>query len=142
MAAIPRLELIANEVIMAFEIKAPPIPIESMLQHPKPDMWEDLNPNQITSGFVISKGPYTTRMSLARYLARHILDSAWGEKHDIGLAIQSNDDIRAFARMLIMPLPMVKALSEDARAPAMMSHHFEVPEADAQQRLIELADYL
>lgn len=142
MAVIPRLELIANEVITTFEIKAPPIPIESMLQHPKSDMWEDLNPNQITSGFVISKSPYATRMSLARYLAWHILDSAWGEKRDLDQAIQSNAHIHAFARMLIMPLPMVRALSQDARTPAMMSHHFEVPESDAKQRLIEIADYL
>ena len=142
MAEIPRIELIANMVIETFEIKAPPIPIESMLQHPKPDMWEELNPNQLTIGFISSKTSYARRMSLVRYLARHIMDSDWGKQHKLDEVIQTSDNIREFARMLVMPLPMVQALSSSARTPAVMSHHFEVTEEDAKQRLIDIADYL
>ena len=142
MAEIPQIETVANEVITTFEIKAPPIPIESMLQHPRPDMWEELNPNQLTSGFISSKSPYARRMSLVRYLARHVMDSEWGKQHNLDEIIQSSENIRQFARMLVMPLPMVQALSSTARTPAVMSHHFEVPEEDAQQRLADIADYL
>ena len=142
MTDIPQIEMIANEVITTFAIKAPPIPIESMLQHPKPDMWEELNPNQLTSGFIVSKSPYARRMSLVRYLARHVMDSEWGKKHKLDEIIQTSENIREFSRMLVMPLPMVQALSSSARTPTIMSHHFEVPEEDAQQRLIDIADYL
>jgi hypothetical protein len=142
LAEIPQIETIASEVITTFEIKAPPIPIESMLQHPKADMWEELNPNQLTSGFLVSKSPYARRMSLVRYLARHVMDSEWGKNRGLDQFIQTSENIREFARMLVMPLSMVKALSQDARTPAVMSHYFEVPEEDAEQRLIDIADYL
>jgi hypothetical protein len=137
-----KLESIATEVIETFDIKAPPIPIESMLQHPKPDMWQEVDIVKLSGGFLSVKEIFSPRMSLARLLARHIASSEWGKTHDIQQILNDEDQIYAFARMLIMPIGMVKALSIGTRAPATMSFHFEVPEEDARLRLTELADYL
>lgn len=142
MSEINKLEAVASEVIDTFEIKAPPIPIESMLQHPKSDMWQEVDIAKLSGGFLSVKDIYSPRMSLARLLARHIASSEWGKTHQIREILKDENQIYAFARMLIMPMGMVKALSSGARAPTTMSFHFEVPEEDARLRLSELADYL
>ena len=40
MTELIQLEAIASELIKTFESENPPIPIEIMLQRPKPDMWD------------------------------------------------------------------------------------------------------
>lgn len=142
MAGLPPLEIVASEVIETFDIKAPPVPIESMLQHPKPGMWEEVDITRLSGGFLSIKDPYSPRMSLTRLLARHIIQSQWGQTRKMQDIVTSDTDVHTFARMLIMPLAMVRALSSSARNPTTMSLHFEVPEDDARQRLIELSDYL
>lgn len=142
MSDINKLEAIATEVIDTFDIKSPPIPIESMLQHPKPDMWQEVDIAKLSGGFLSIKEIYSPRMSLARLLARHIATSEWGKTHQLREILIDEEQIYAFARMLIMPMAMVKALSSGARAPTTMSFHFEVPEEDARLRLSELANYL
>lgn len=142
MSEIHPLEAIATELIDTFEIKAPPIPIESMLQHPKPDMWAEVDIAKLSGGFLNIKETYSPRMSLARLLARHVATSEWGKARELNTMIRTEDQIAAFARMLIMPMNMVKALSSGARMPTTMSFHFEVPEEDARLRLVELADHL
>lgn len=142
MADLPPLEIVASEVIETFDIKAPPVPIESMLQHPKPGMWEEVDITRLSGGFLSIKDPYSPRMSLTRLLARHIIQSQWGQTRKMQDIVTSDTDVHTFARMLIMPLAMVRALSSSARNPTTMSLHFEVPEDDARQRLIELSDYL
>jgi hypothetical protein len=141
-ADLPPLEIVASEVIETFDIKAPPVPIESMLQHPKPGMWEEVDITRLSGGFLSIKDPYSPRMSLTRLLARHIIQSQWGQTRKMQDIVTSDTDVHTFARMLIMPLAMVRALSNSARNPTTMSLHFEVPEDDARQRLIELSDYL
>ena len=142
MAEVHPLEAIASELIDTFEIKAPPIPIESMLQHPKPDMWAEVDIAKLSGGFLNIKEPYSPRMSLARLLARHVASSEWGKARELNAMIKTEDQIAAFARMLIMPLPMVKALSTGARTAPTMSLHFEVPEEDARARLTELIELI
>lgn len=140
-----QLEAIASELISTFEIENPPIPIEIMLQRPKPDMWDEVDITELSVGFLKTGGHFSPRMSLARLLARHILQSDWGMRHGLQELLrgeQSEDMLRAFARMLIMPAEMVKALSAGARTPVTMSMHFEVPEDDARLRLKELANEL
>lgn len=132
------LEEIASELIRTFEIHSPPIPIESMLQHPQPDMWEEVDISKLSGGFLNIKEYYSPRMSLARLLARHVIISDWGKQRNLPKIMHDEDLIYAFARMLIMPADMVKGLSAGARTPTTMSIHFEVPEEDARMRLQEL----
>lgn len=142
MTQTPRLETVAQEVMTIFEIKSPPVPIERMLQHPPVDMWEEVDIGKLSIGFLSVKDRYSPRMSLTRLLARHIVNSAWGTDQNISEMVTSDEDVYAFARMLIMPLAMIRALSKDARTSHTLSAHFEVPEEDASQRLVETAGYL
>jgi hypothetical protein len=141
-----QLEAIAAELIQTFEIENPPIPIEIMLQRPKPDMWDEVDITELSVGFLKTGGHFSPRMSLARLLARHIVQSDWGQRRGLQdlLADPSTREelIRAFARMLIMPFGMVKSLSSGARTPVTMSMHFEVPEDDARLRLKELSNQI
>ncbi|MBZ0280353.1 MAG: hypothetical protein K8L97_06405 [Anaerolineae bacterium] len=142
MSNMNQLEAIASELIKTFEIENPPVPIEIMLQRPKPDMWDEVDITELSVGFLKTGGHFSPRMSLARLLARHIIQSDWGDKHGLHEIFQHDKGeelLRAFARMLIMPAEMVKKLSSGARTPVTMSMHFEVPEDDARQRLQELS---
>lgn len=141
MTDLKQLEHIAEEVLHIFDIDHPPIPIEIMLQRPKPNMWEEVNITELSVGFLRTGGPFAPRMSLARLLARHILHSPWGDEHGLDELLKDDkteEGLRSFARMLIMPAPMVRGLSLVARNPASMSAHFEVPEEDARLRLREV----
>lgn len=140
-----QLQSIAAELIHTFEIEHPPVPIEIMLQRPRPDMWAEVDITELSVGFLKTGGHFSPRMSLARLLARHIIQSEWGDKHGLDAIFKQDKDdqlLRAFARMLIMPLDMIRALSPGARTPVAMSVHFEVPEDDARQRLSEISDTL
>jgi len=136
-----QLEKIASELIRTFEIEDPPVPIEIMLQRPKPDMWEEVNIADLSVGFLKTGGHYSPRMSLTRLLARHIIKSDWGDNRGLPAIMKqgkADEVVNAFGRMLIMPQEMVKTLSEGARTPITMSMHFEVPEEDAVLRLKEV----
>lgn len=141
MSDIAKLEAVASELIKTFEIDHPPVPIEIMLQRPKADMWKEVDITELSVGFLKTGGHFSPRMSLARLLARHIVQSDWGRQRGLyDMMRQDRDEtlLKAFARMLIMPTEMVKSLSPGARTPVTMSVHFEVPEEDARQRLKEL----
>jgi hypothetical protein len=136
-----QLEAISAELVAIFDIQHPPVPIEIMLQKPLADMWEEVDITELSVGFLKSGGHFSPRMSLARLLARHIVQSEWGAKRNLKAIIQQGDNdqmIRGFARMLIMPRAMVQALSSTAHTPPTMSIHFEVPEDDARLRLEEI----
>lgn len=134
------LEQVAGEVIQIFEITAPPIPIEKMLQHPKPDMWEDLDIKQLSVSFLKVTDYYSPRMSLARLLARQLVNSPWGGKRGLDVIAGDEKKLHRFTRMLVMPASMIIELSQSARTPSIMSVHFEVPIEDARMRLEELAE--
>lgn len=135
------LETVAQQLITLYDVQAPPVPVESMLQKPKQNMWQEMDITQISGGFLRVDDTYSPRMSMARLLARHIVFSQWGKSHGLA-ALEGNDEqIHTFARMLIMPRSMVDALSAGAKSPPTMRLHFEVPEEEAQQRLKELTHY-
>jgi hypothetical protein len=132
------LEHIANELVETFNITIPPIPIESMLQHPKPDMWEDLDISQLSGSFLRVTEHYSPRMSLARLLVRQLMMSKWGQARNLAANLTDEISLHRFARMIVMPAPMVLELNAAARTPSLLSAHFEVPEEDARLRLEEL----
>lgn len=140
-----QLEKIASELIHTFGIQDPPIPIEIMLQRPKQGMWDEVDITQLSVSFLKTGGHYSPRMSLTRLLARHIVRSEWGADHGLEAALKGgkmDEFIQVFARMLIMPIEMIRKLSAGARTPITMSMHFEVPEEDARLRLEEVAERL
>lgn len=133
-----QLEKIANHLIEVYDIQGPPVPIESMLQRPLDEMWEELDIGKLSSSFINISDFYAPRMSLARLLARHIASSNWGKERGLDAASRDEEQMRAFARMLMMPSSLVTPLSASARTPEWLSIHFEVPADDALLRLQEL----
>jgi hypothetical protein len=134
-----RLESVTQELMDAFSITAPPIPIESMLQHPRPDMWEDVDISQLSGSFIRVREGYAPRMSLARLLARHVVNCPWGQARNLQGIEREEGKLYRFARMLVMPESMILELSPTARTPQLVSVHFEVPEDDARLRLQEMS---
>lgn len=140
-ADIQHMEDIIREVMTAFDVVAPPIPVELMLQKPPAGMWEDVDVTQLSGSFLSIKDRYSPRMSMARLLAKHIAGSDWGRERGLfDLISQGQEHLNAFARGLLMPQEMVESRPANARNPTTMSLHFEVPEDDARQRLLELFD--
>jgi len=132
------LEDITRELCRIFEVYAPPVPIELMLQKPSEGLWEKVDVAQLSGSFLSIKERYSPRMSLARLLARHIAGSEWGAERKLNSMVEDNEQINTFARILTMPEDMVLRMARSARNPKTMSLHFEVPEEDARQRLLDL----
>ncbi len=134
-----QLESVAAELIEVFGVLAPPVPIESMLQNPVDGLWNKMDLNQLSGSFLVIKDQYSPRMSLARLLARHVVNSTWGQSRQLPDLIESDENrLRTFARMLIMPRAMINSLTASARTAAAVSQEFEVPEEDAHTRLTDL----
>jgi hypothetical protein len=135
-----RLEGIVADLMAVYDVKLPPVPIEVMLARPREAMWEEMDLNQLTGGFLRLTDQYSPRMSMARMLARHLIFSPWGIERGLpDLVGRDEAKTRQLARMLIMPRSMMNAISPARRVAAQISTDFEVPPDDALQRLEELA---
>lgn len=136
---IRKLEGIASEVLAIYEITAPPVPVETMLQQPRNNLWDHLDIGKLTGSFLAVTDPFSPRMSMARLLARHIVNSQWGAQHGLDRLIgNSEDHLRHFARMIIIPREFIDRLPPSSRTAVAIGINFEVPEDDAASRLKEL----
>jgi hypothetical protein len=138
MADQAQINQIAEELIRLFRVQLPPVPIEAMLQHPLPGMWEEVDISQVSGSYLTIGSPYLPRMSLARVLARHIAGSAWGTERGLRTLLGDAPAISALARAVIMPRSMIEMLAPAALTAATVSDHFEVPLREAAARLEEL----
>lgn len=131
-------EAIVQEICELFDVYAAPVPVEIMLQKPLDNLWDEVDVSQLSGTFLSIKERYSPRMSLARLLTRHIAQSEWGAERGMGALIGDKEAVTRFARRLLMPEEMVTNLTSSTRNPKAMSMHFEVPEEDARQRLMDL----
>lgn len=136
---IQNLEEIAEEICEAFEVYAPPIPIELMLQKPGDGLWEEIDVGKLSGTFMSFTHRYSPRMSFSRLLVRHIAASDWGKERGVDAILGNETMLNIFARMLLMPKEMVTGLTSTMRNPQTLSIRFEVPESDARERLIDLS---
>lgn len=136
-----RLEAVVQELLTIYEVSAPPIPVEMILQSPRDGMWDELDITQISGSFLQVGVGYSVRMPMARVLARHITRSEWGITRSVNQLVADEPTLHAFARILVMPAQMVMELKEDARTPDLLAAHFEVPVDDARLRLQDLQAY-
>ncbi len=126
------------DLMAAFDVTGPPVPVEIMLQRPKAGMWKEINLSELSTAFINIKQRYSPRMSVARLLARNVCRSEWGTSRRLDTVGGTDDGLRALARAILMPRSMVDSLAPGSRTPIAMSMRFEVPEDDARQRLQEL----
>ena len=132
------VEKAVADLTAAFDVSEPPVPVEIMLQRPKPGMWKELNLAELSTTFINIKQRYSPRMSVSRLLARLICRCDWGIQRGLGDLAANEEAMRAFARVIMMPRPMIEALPAANRTPITVSMRFEVPEDDARLRLEEL----
>ena len=138
MSDLEKLEAIAAELIAEFDVDSAPVPIELILQNPKDGMWEKVDITQLSGSFLSLKDRYSPRMSIARLLARHLSACPWGKERGLFDILREGDNLNRFARMLIMPKPLVEQVNTAARTPMTMNLQFEVPEDDIRLRLDEI----
>src|SRR5260221_14184582 len=89
------IETAISDLMTAFDVTDPPIPIEIMLQRPKPGMWKEVNLSELSTAFINVKQRYSPRMSVARLRARLACRSGWGGCNNLGTAGSTNGGLRA-----------------------------------------------
>ena len=132
------MEAAVGDLLKAFDVSGPPVPVEIMLQRPKAGMWKEINLAELSTTFINIKQRYSPRMSVSRLLARNICRSEWGANHNVKTAAATDESLRAFARAILMPKHMLDRLPPASRTPIAISMRFEVPEEDARLRLLDL----
>jgi hypothetical protein len=132
-----QIEAAVNDLLTAFDVTTPPVPIEVMLQRPKAGMWKEVNLSELSVAYISVRQRFSPRMSIARLLVRHVLRSEWGIKRNLSPLLTNDDAIRAFARAVLMPRILLSTKTA-TRDPAVLSNRFELPEEDVKLRLIDL----
>lgn len=131
-------ETIAAELLTAYGIQTPPVPIEAILQHPMPDMWETVDLSDLSGTFYVIGDPYMPRLALARLLVRMLADSEWGTHHGLTGAVRSTDRVNHMARAILAPRPWLAKLPAAALKPIAISALYQIPLSEAIERLQEL----
>ena len=132
------LDAAALDLLQLHNVTQPPVVIEDILRRPAADLWRpDLVDLSLQS--FESHERYAARPTIARLVARYAGNSLWARQR--GLAADSGltpDEVRYFARALLMPKDWMIALQPNERSPASVRLRFHVPREDAAQRLAEL----
>jgi hypothetical protein len=131
-------EAAIDELLTAFDVERAPVPVELMLQRPRPGMWREVNLTDLSLSFINVSERFSPRMSVARLLARHISRGEWGAARGLAPYAESEEDIRMLARAIVMPRAFLDALHSEGLDVVTISERLEVPEEDVLQRLEEL----
>ncbi|PJF35716.1 MAG: hypothetical protein CUN49_09120 [Candidatus Thermofonsia Clade 1 bacterium] len=126
------------DLLDAFDVERPPVPLELMLQRPRPSMWREVNLSELSLSFISIDQPFSPRMSIARLLARHMCRCAWGAERGLAPYAENDEALRALARAVVMPRSMLEELPAVQRTTLNLSARFEMPEKDVILRLSEL----
>jgi hypothetical protein len=132
------IERAVDAILALYAVDAPPIPVEVMLQSPKPNTWEKADISHLSNSINLRTSRHALRLSVARLLAREVSDSAWGATWRLSDIATNAEGLRKLARAIIMPRPMIEAISLDVRTAQVIGMRFRVPEEDAQLRLNDL----
>lgn len=137
-AHLRNIERAVDAMLALYAIDAPPIPVEMMLQSPKPNTWEKADVNQLSNSSNLRHSRHALRLSVARLLAREAARSAWGATWGLDEIAINAEALRKLARAIIMPRTMIEAISLDVRTAQVLGMRFRVPDEDAQLRLNDL----
>jgi hypothetical protein len=126
------------DLLSAFDVERPPVPLELMLQRPRPNMWREVNLSELSLSFISIEQPFSPRMSVARLLARHMCRCEWGAERGLAPYAEDSEALRALARAIVMPRAMLEEIPATQRTLHFISTRFETPEKDVALRLSEL----
>ncbi|MFP4321061.1 MAG: ImmA/IrrE family metallo-endopeptidase [Anaerolineales bacterium] len=127
-----------EEILTAFDIDRPPVPVELMLQRPRDGMWPEIDLSEMSATFLSLYDRYAPRMSAVRLLARNIARSEWGRSRKLDAILNDTHRVNIFARALIIPESLLAQMELTTVDKTELSAQFEVPEEDAQARLEDL----
>jgi hypothetical protein len=133
-----RVERVMAELLDTYGVYAPPVPIEAILQRPRPGMWEIVDFSELSGTFFAMKDPHGPRLALARLLVRLLVSTPWGMERGLGELEGRPTAVYAAARALLMPRPMLMALPAASLVPGTISILYEVPETEVERRLVEI----
>src|SRR5512146_1918634 len=111
------IEKAVSDLMTAFDVSNPPVPVEIMLQRPKTGMWKEVNLSELSTAFINIKQRYSPRMSVSRLLVRMICRCEWGAQRGLTDLIKEEESIRTFARAIMMPHTMLDVLPIASRTP-------------------------
>ncbi|MFQ3537180.1 MAG: hypothetical protein SNJ58_15065 [Aggregatilineales bacterium] len=131
-------EQAVRALLSAFDVDQPPVPLELILQRPRPNMWRQVNLSELSLSFIDTQQPFGPRMSVARLLARHICRCPWGVEHGLAAYAEDQEAVHALARAIVMPRAMLEEMPPAQRTLSAISARFEMPERDVCLRLAEL----
>ena len=132
------LDAVIAELLDAYAVRRAPVPIEAILQQPHPEMWEQVDLAELSGTFYALNDPFGPRLALARLLIRLLAGSSWGAQRGLAELDGNPAAVYRAARSLLMPRAMVVEMPAAALNPATVSTLFQVPQSEAEQRLIEL----
>jgi hypothetical protein len=133
-----RINRLVNALLERYQVIAPPVPVDHMLNQPLDDLWE-AQPDQIS--FILGHGiyRYAPRLAEARLLYRVLSDSPIAREAGLDAPWPTTRRaIKYFARCLLMPEEWIRALPQPDRTPDAVSEIFQVTSYDAIIRLAEL----
>lgn len=130
------LEDAADALIAAFDITTPPVPIDTMMMTPRAGMWPKIDLSQLTLSFTARGDRFAPRISIARLIVRHLIQTEWGQAHNLHQLIGDDPSrIIDFGRMVLMPRALLNQMTDKDQTPINVSMAFMVPEDDAEARL-------
>lgn len=132
------IEKAVEDMLDAFDVDRPPVPVELMLQRPREGLWPEIDLSEMSATFLNLHDRYAPRMSVVRLLARNVARSPWGQERGLNQVLQEIALINMLARAIIIPRRFLEPLEPDALTPTAISIRFEAPEEDVQQRLVDL----
>lgn len=132
------VESVAHQLLSAYGIQTPPVPLEAILQHPLPDMCHRIDLAVLPDTFFAQDDPYRPRQALAHLLVCLLADSEWGSQHGLAGVASSADKVNQLARAILMPRDWLSQLPPAALEPGVLGALYQVPVAEAIIRLQEL----
>lgn len=132
------LTRLAEALLQYYEVARPPVPVERMLREPPTGM-DGVDPDQISS--IVEHGLYSydPRLAMARLLYREMVRAGVTKSaFDIDLPSVSYDEMKFFARCLLMPAQWMRWLAGRGLSVEQMSHYLQAPPYAVVARLAEL----
>jgi hypothetical protein len=133
-----KIEPVVDEILAAFDVDRPPVPVELMLQRPRENTWPEIDLSEMSVTFLSLHDRYAPRMSAVRLLARNIARSEWGQQRGLTTLLIDTHTLNVFARALLVPKSLLDKFDKEVHEKTAISFRFELPEDDAQARLEDM----
>jgi hypothetical protein len=132
----PALESAADALVAAFDVKTPPVPIDTMMMTPRPGMWPKIDLSQLTLSFTARGDRFAPRISIARMVVRQLVYTDWGKAQKLPELVGDDPSaIAEFGRMVLMPMSLIEKMPVKEQTAIGVAMSFMVPEDDAEARL-------